>query len=196
VVATTASAFLLTRPGQRTLTSLDAVTLTKASRCCADALTSASPDGVLGLHATPDSFRLNQSPLAATPGSRSVLFADPHRCWSLASRHRSLPGLQTFLTTPSLARPALVYRLPLLLRSSRTSQPPTIQRWDPKLTDFPLQPLRSESEGPIRASSRYCGVATLRPPWCAGYPCVLRFTVRQPCRRPVRSSPSLPPRCA
>jgi len=72
VVATVASAFPLARPGQRTLTSLDAVTLTKASRCCADALTSASPDGVLGLHATPVSFRLSQSPLAATPGSRSI----------------------------------------------------------------------------------------------------------------------------
>lgn len=85
-------------------------------------------------------------------------------------------GLTRFLLR-RLARPVLVYRLPLSSGVDRTSQPPAFQHWDPGFTSFGFHRygLASTASGPRHD---LCGVATLRPPRSAGYPRVCRFTER------------------
>jgi len=94
-------------------------TITKTSQHYACALKSTLSDCVLGMHATPDSFRLSQRPLAATipaPGSHSsiyfsfgllafqehprmsipnesILLAAPKRTWALDGFHSVSRGI-------------------------------------------------------------------------------------------------------
>lgn len=129
---------------------------------------------------TPAIFGPSQCPLAATPGSRAFLPVTP-RFFTTISRDRlpkqvfllTVPPdsrTYTVLTAPSLAACYGLQATPAACGLSRTSRPPTFQHRDPEFTKRTFPPLRCRrlpSSGPRHD---LCGVVTLRPPRCAGYP--------------------------